>query len=188
MQWLGLVLASAVMDLSMVMPKASTLRLFLVRHAHAGWPAPNTSDFERELDAVGRAEARDIAEQAILAGLVPQSIITSPAARCRQTTAAFLAVFRTLVPVEDANLYAGGTEAYLAQIRGNEAAGSLMLVGHNPMIEALAHHLSPDSDIIAPLATGYPTAGQLVLDLPVPLPENLAHCAEPVLLLSPSLA
>ena len=62
-----------------------------------------------------------------------------------------------------------------------------MIVGHNPMIEACAHHLSRESDILAPLAIGYPTAGLLAIDFTAPLPELLKHRGQPVALITPSL-
>lgn len=165
---------------------AGTFRLYLVRHAHAAWGSPGVSDFDRPLDDAGRHEARDIAEQAMLAGLAPDYIVSSPAQRCRQTTSALLEVFRAVQPLEDLALYSGGPDAYFAHIRQHAERGSLMLVGHNPMIEAVAHHIARASDIVAPLAAGYPTAGMLALDIARPLPEKLAQAGEPVALVTPS--
>jgi phosphohistidine phosphatase len=166
---------------------AGIFRLYLVRHAHAAWGSPGVSDFDRPLDDRGRHEARDIAEQAMLAGLAPDFIVTSPAQRCRQTTAALLEVFRAVQPVEDLALYSGGTEAYLAHILEHAGRGSLMIVGHNPMVEAVAHHIARMSDVLAPLAAGYPTAGLLAIDIARPRPDMLAQTGEPVVLVTPSL-
>jgi phosphohistidine phosphatase len=88
---------------------------------------------------------------------------------------------------EDLALYSGGTDAYFAQILQHAGRGSLMIVGHNPMIEALAHHIARTSDVLAPLAAGYPTAGLLALDIERPLPDLLAQVGEPVVLVTPSL-
>ena len=166
---------------------AGTFRLYLVRHAHAAWGSPGVSDFDRPLDETGRHEARDVAEQAMLAGLTPDFIVSSPAQRCRQTTSALLDVFRSVRPMEDLALYSGGPDAYFAHIRQHAERGSLMIVGHNPMIEAVAHHIARANDVSAPLALGYPTAGLLALDLALPLPEQLAQAGEPVALVMPSL-
>jgi phosphohistidine phosphatase len=170
------------------MPSASaeTFRLYLVRHARAVWGAPGISDFDRPLDEVGRAEARDVAEQAALAGLVPEVLISSPALRCRQTTSVLLDVFRSVRPTEDMALYSGGLDAYFAQIQAHAGRGSMMIVGHNPMIEAVAHHLSREIEVMAPLTIGYPTAGLLAIDLARPLPARLAHSGVPVTLIIPS--
>ena len=164
-----------------------TFRLYLVRHAHAAWATPGVSDFDRPLDDTGRFEARDVAEQAVLAGLMPEILVFSPALRCRQTTSALLDVFRSVKPTEDEALYSGGPDAYFGQIRRHASSRSLMIVGHNPMIEACAHHLSRQNDVMAPLALGYPTAGLLVIDFAAPLAENLAHRGEPIALIVPSL-
>lgn len=166
---------------------AETFRLYLVRHAHAAWGAPGVSDFDRPLDETGRFEARDVAEQAVLAGLVPELLVSSPALRCRQTASALLDVFRSVRPTENMALYSGGPEAYLGQIRKHAAGRSLMIVGHNPMIEACAQRFSRASDVIAPLATGYPTAGLLAIDFVSPLPADLAQGGQPVALILPSL-
>jgi phosphohistidine phosphatase len=168
-------------------PHAETFRLYLIRHAHAAWPAPGVSDFDRPLDETGRFEARDVAEQAALAGLTPDVLVSSPALRCRQTTSVLLDVFRSVRPSEDMGLYSGGPDAYFAQIRKHGAARSLMIVGHNPMIEACAHHLSRESDVMTPLAVGYPTAGLLAIEFASPLPEHLARRGQPVALIMPSL-
>lgn len=166
---------------------AETFRLYLMRHAHAGWAMPNTSDFERPLDERGRFEARDVAEQALMAGIRPQVLISSPARRCRETTTALLDVFRDLRSREDEQLYSGGSEAYLGHIVEHRDAGSLMIIGHNPMIEALAHHLARPNAIIAPIAMGYPTAGLLVLAFPKPLPHKMLHAGEALHFIAPSL-
>ena len=166
---------------------AEHFHLYLVRHAHAGWAAPNVSDFDRPLDDAGRHEARDVAEQALMAGLRPAALVCSPALRCRQTAAAFLDVFRDLHPIEDMQLYAGGTDAYLAQIVRYGTERSLMIVGHNPMIEALAHHLTRQSQMLAPIELGYPTAGLLAIAFPTPLPERLFRAGQAFQLITPSL-
>ena len=166
---------------------AETFRLYLVRHARAAWGAPGVSDFDRPLDDVGRAEARDVAEQAVLTGLVPEVLVSSPALRCRQTTAILLDVFRSVRPTEDMALYSGGLDAYFAQIHAHAAHGSLMIVGHNPMIEAVAHHLASETEITAPMAMGYPTAGLLAIDLARPLSVKRAHSGKAIAMLTPSL-
>ncbi|MBX9457411.1 MAG: histidine phosphatase family protein [Rhizobium sp.] len=171
----------------MTSSSAETFRLYLVRHAHAAWGTPGVSDFDRPLDETGRYEARDVAEQAVLSGLVPDVLVSSPALRCRQTAHALLDVFRSVQPLEDLALYSGGPDAYFAQIRKHAGRGSLMIVGHNPMVEALAAHLARTGDITAPLAIGYPTAGLLALDIARPLPADLSQSGEPVALIRPSL-
>ena len=166
---------------------AASFRLYLVRHAHAAWGLPGVGDFDRPLDDLGRIEARDIARQADLAGFVPDRLVFSPALRCRQTTAALLEVFRTVRPIEDMMLYSDGADAYVTRIRRHAPEGSLMIVGHNPMIEALAQHLAVPGEVTAPLSAGYPTAGLLALDIARPLPSDLAGRGQAVALITPAL-
>ena len=165
---------------------APTFRLYLMRHAHAGWATPNMSDYDRPLDERGRFEARDVAEQALMAGVRPDILVSSPAVRCRQTTAAFLDVFRDLKAREDEQLYSGGSEAYLGHISQHGDARSLMIIGHNPMIEALAHHLARPSAITGPIAMGYPTAGLLALAFPMPLPHTMLQAGQVEHFIAPS--
>lgn len=141
-------------------------RLSLLRHGHAAWPKPGTSDFDRPLDPEGEAEVMDVAEQALLSGLRPDRIIASPARRCRQTADRFAHAFGGLPIEEDPELYANGEDAYLKHIIG-VAAGRLLIVGHNPMIEIIAQQLASAGPITDMLGAGYPTAGLLTIDFPI---------------------
>jgi phosphohistidine phosphatase SixA len=62
-----------------------------------------------------------------------------------------------------------------------------MIVGHNPMVEALAHHLVRESRVTAAAAMGYPTAGLLSIAFPTPMPHKLLHAGEALQLITPSL-
>ena len=62
-----------------------------------------------------------------------------------------------------------------------------MIVGHNPMIEALAHHLTRPDPMLAPIELGYPTAGLLAIAFPTPLPERLFRAGHVLQLITPSL-
>lgn len=59
----------------------STTHLYLVRHgrASAGWD----TDLDPSLDALGRQQSREMAQQ--LAPLGPMNVVTSPLVRCQQT-------------------------------------------------------------------------------------------------------
>jgi len=171
----------------MVSQQENVLRLYLVRHAHAGWAPPGSRDFDRPLDALGLAEARSVALQAYTAGLVPGRIVSSPARRCAETTAAFLEIFGDLPASFDDRFYSDGMDAYLDSIRSHADARSLMLVGHNPMIETLSSVLAEQNEVSAALGFGYPTAGLLALDIARPLDANLMRRGAAVLVLTPAL-
>ena len=171
----------------MVSEQTDIFRLYLLRHAHAGWALPDVSDFDRPLDAKGIGEARNVALQAFVAGLAPEKVVSSPARRCAETTAVFLETFGTSSASYDQRLYSEGLEAYLDTIRTHQGAASLMLVGHNPMIESLASFLSVQSSSDGAATYGYPTAGLLALDFHRPVTGLLRKRGHPVLMLAPTL-
>lgn len=163
-------------------------RLYILRHARAGWADPGQSDFDRALDDDGFAEAEVIAEEAADQGYRPDLIISSTAVRCRQTAEPFhRSVSEELTIDYVDSLYSGTVDTYAELAFANRQESAVMIVGHNPMIEACAHHLSRESDVMTPLALGYPTAGLLAIDFVRPLAARLTHCGQPVALITPSL-
>ena len=84
-------------------------------------------------------------------------------------------------------LYAVGVEAYYRAVREQEGIQSLMLVGHNPMVEEFALSVAGDGDpkALAALRRGMPTCGLAVIDLDGPLAAirpgygRLARLVEP---------
>ena len=139
--------------------------LFLLRHGHSGWPRTGQKDFDRELDDRGRAECSDIARQALNYGYVPTAVVSSPAERCRQTVALFLegqsSAGREQPEVRyDRTLYDADVAPYLATADEIAAGESLLLAGHNPMIERTFEMLANgDRRAVEWLEAGYPTAG-----------------------------
>ena len=142
-------------------------RLFLLRHANAAWPEPGGRDFDRALDRKGQIDIRDVAVRAYAAGYQPERIVASPARRCKETVQAVIDVFGSSTAEYDESLYDEGPDAYIRAIERRAEANSLMIVGHNPMIESLAAQLTTEQP--SELAFGYPTAGLLVLDVQRPL-------------------
>ncbi|MBB1247561.1 SixA phosphatase family protein [Rhizobium sp. G21] len=150
----------------MTSPISPFFRLFLLRHANAAWPEPGGRDFDRALDRKGQADIRDVAIRAYAAGYQPDRIIASPARRCRETALAVVDVFGAAKVDFDEALYDQGPDAYRRLIERHVSEPALMIVGHNPMIEALAGQFAKEQP--AELAFGYPTAGLLVLDFERP--------------------
>ena len=62
-------------------------RLFLLRHARAGWALPGVRDFDRPLDATGQAEAEATGEAMRTSGYIPDVTLCSNARRARETLA-----------------------------------------------------------------------------------------------------
>lgn len=165
-------------------PKA--LRLYLLRHARSGWALPGQRDFDRALDDVGYIDAERLAQTAADRGIHPERILCSTAVRCRETAEPF---FRTVSEDLDIRyidaLYSGPTTVYFDLIDAHRDLNSLMLVGHNPMIEQLLHQLIGDDAAREAFPYGYPPAGLSILDLPAVAPNDRAEFATLVSILLP---
>ena len=149
------------------MQEASPLpsRLFLLRHAHAGWAAPGERDFDRSLDNKGYSEAEIIADRASDMGYRPDVLISSTALRCRETAQAMRRAFNDSVEITFVDeMYNAEAETYLALIFAQAPGSSVMLVGHNPTLDAVAERLIGHSQMDAQIPSGFPTAGLAVLD------------------------
>lgn len=140
-------------------------RLYLLRHAKAGWALPGMRDFDRPLDASGTNEAATLGVAMRAGGHIPDMTLCSNAKRARETLegiAAHTDIGRTVFT--DA-LYSEDAAGYLSIIRENGAGGSLLVIGHNPMVEDLAMAIAGDGDENAreTLSHGFPTAGLAVV-------------------------
>ena len=138
-------------------------RLILLRHGKADAEAPSGQDFDRALTDRGRRDTVLVCRTLALAGVRPDLALVSPAARTMQTWQAAEAIFPgaklEVVPA----LYDIAPHELLTLIR-NEAGASrtVMVVGHNPGLGALAAHLAreagADVQALAGLGMGFPTA------------------------------
>lgn len=146
---------------------ASRACVYLMRHARAGWAPPGMRDFDRALDAEGRAEAERMGRAMAEAGHRPQRVLCSTAKRCAQTWEIVSRHVAVADIVFDGELYGGDGDTYLSAIRRQEDVGSVLVLGHNPMTEAAAHGLlaSGAESGAEPLRTGFPTASLAVFDL-----------------------
>jgi phosphohistidine phosphatase len=146
-------------------------RLYLLRHAKAKWAEPGSRDYDRSLELSGRADADNVAASMLLAGYVPDRVLCSGAKRARETWE----VASRHLPVADVRymdeLYSEDATGYLDIIRGAGGDGSVLVVGHNPMMEDLAMALScgGESDALAAVAGGFPTCGLAVIRFSTPL-------------------
>lgn len=148
----------------------TSLRIFLVRHAHAAWALPGMRDFDRPLDERGREEAVRLAATMSVNGFDPDRVYCSNARRCAETFEILQRARskdRLKVEYSDA-LYASDHDAYLDLIGSahDQPVQSIMLIGHNPMIEDTAQALLQNDPAVfeSALGHGFPTAGLLILD------------------------
>ncbi len=140
-------------------------RVYLMRHARAAWPAPGGRDFDRPLDNAGYAEAELIADQAADKGFTPDVVLSSTALRCRETAQAVRRAFNDTFEVSYVDeMYNAEAALYLALISAQTMSQSVMLVGHNPAMEAALETFIGQQKMAALLPMGFPTAGLAVLD------------------------
>lgn len=143
-------------------------RLFLLRHARAGWALPGVRDFDRPLDATGHAEAEATGEAMHNSGYLPDVTLCSNARRARETLAGVAGRSDTGRVLFFDTLYSEDAAGYLSLIHQNADGGSVLVIGHNPMTEDLAVALSGDGDPAARAALncGFPASGLAVIRFP----------------------
>jgi phosphohistidine phosphatase len=140
-------------------------RIYLLRHAKAQRAASGQKDFDRALSDDGYAAAEIVAEKAVDKDYKPDLVISSTALRCRQTADA---IRRAMSPATEFRyvdaLYNATTDIYLEIISSQVTEDSVMLVGHNPIIEHTLEALIGHDALVAALPKGFPTAGLAVID------------------------
>jgi phosphohistidine phosphatase len=140
-------------------------RIYLLRHAEAAWPAPGQSDFDRPLTEKGYADAELVAENAADRGYKPGVVLSSTALRCRQTAEAIhRAMGETLEISFVDSLYNASPDAYLDILGAQQEVASVMLIGHNPVMEQTLESLIGHQALAQALPNGFPPAGLAVLD------------------------
>ena len=141
-------------------------RLILLRHGKADADATSGQDFDRALTERGRRDALLVSKAMAEAGLYPDLVLVSPAARTLQTWEAAAEVFsRAQVRIVPA-LYEIGPAEILELARAEGAAGTLMIVGHNPGLGALSAHLAQACraapEVTARVGMSFPTGAASV--------------------------
>lgn len=148
-----------------------TRQLVLLRHGKA---APSdTDDHERPLTDKGFTQAKAAGVWLATTNVAPQLTLCSTALRCRQTWHAVA----TELPdhprtVHDDRIYEASPGQLIALLREiPDEIDTVLLVGHNPGMHALATILptAADSDTRTRLSrTGFPPAAVAVLTLTTP--------------------
>ncbi|MCC5779653.1 histidine phosphatase family protein [Nitratireductor sp. B36] len=150
-------------------------RLLLLRHAKAGWGAPGVSDYDRGLTQSGQNDARKLGQRMRSSGLIPDLVLCSPARRAVETLEHLASTLFDQPPKTDMvrELYNSDAADYLQAVREAPAADTLLVVGHNPMMEDLAFELPSESDQQAFQAagSGFPTCGLAVISFEGPLAD-----------------
>lgn len=141
--------------------------MLLWRHAKSSWNNAHLADFDRPLAPRGQRAAETMAEH--IGGLEPPPalVLCSTARRAQET----LEPLRDRLPaateirLED-DLYGADAPDLVARLRTvPDPVESVLLVGHNPGLEDLVHHLGRDGDpgLIARVQAKFPTAALATL-------------------------
>ena len=141
-----------------------TKRLTLLRHAQADQNALH--DVDRTLTLAGRGDARVIGERLHEAGVAPQLVLCSSATRAQQTWQLVANAYGATAEAIEVQylelLYGADLEEMLELLQGlGEETTDVLVVGHEPVSSAVAHHLAgPSSQEAAALRvrTGLSTA------------------------------
>ncbi|MFG3122042.1 SixA phosphatase family protein [Streptomyces sp. NPDC048201] len=148
------------------MSAETTRRVVLMRHAKADFP--DGDDHERPLVERGRKDAPRVGRWIADSGFSPDQALCSTAARCRETWKLAVGELpqrpRT---VYEERLYEASLGEMIAILNEvDDEVGSLVVIGHNPGLHALADALAgeADGDLLARMnRSGFPTAAAAVL-------------------------
>jgi len=149
-----------------------TRTLILLRHAKSDWRAGASDDHERPLNARGQRAAAVVGVYLNQEGLAPDLVLTSTAARARETGDWVLqhAGF-TVTPRAERSLYLADPGRILGVLR--QAGGQhrrILLIGHNPglqdLVEMLAEHAGKPAG--PAIGEGFPTASLAICECATP--------------------
>jgi phosphohistidine phosphatase len=116
--------------------------LFIIRHAKSSWDEEGLNDHERPLVEKGKKRTLKIADYLLSQKITVDLIISSDAVRARDT--AYILALELSYPEKkiqlNSTVYNGDAES-LADILLNlpDEINSMILVGHNPSVTALAN-------------------------------------------------
>jgi phosphohistidine phosphatase len=142
----------------------------LLRHAKSSWKDAALAEFDRPLNKRGRASALAMGEEMRRLGISFDRVVASPARRVTETLDLVQEGFGGPLPVRfEPRVYEAPLQALLDIIREtDEAAESLLIVGHNPAFARLAIYLTrADDPRYLTVAAHYPTGAFLMNELPV---------------------
>jgi phosphohistidine phosphatase len=141
--------------------------LFLLRHAKSSWDEGTIEDFDRPLARRGRAAAKALGVLLTEKSWQPAQILCSSAKRTRETLERIERHLSATVPTRfEKGLYMAEAPALLRRLRRlNDQIASVMVIGHNPGLENLAHLLAgggPD-DLRRLMTEKFPTGALAVV-------------------------
>jgi phosphohistidine phosphatase len=132
-----------------------------MRHAKSSWKEADMADHDRPLNARGERDAAAMGKRLAEAGVMPDLVLCSTAARTRATLALMVTSIKPAKVVFESTLYAAGRKRLLHRINDvPEDIGCVLLIGHNPGLQELALTLADAGSTarLPPVDGKYPTA------------------------------
>jgi len=122
--------------------------LLLLRHAKSSWDHPSMRDFDRPLADRGKRDAPRIGRALKERGPAPDLIISSPAARARETVEAVIKSASLTASLQfDESIYDASLAELMRLVRGlPDQTSCVLMVGHNPGFEGLVNRLTGASE------------------------------------------
>ena len=144
--------------------------LFLLRHAKSSWADPTLADHDRPLAPRGRRAAKRIARYVASDGAIrPGLVLCSTATRARDTLDALQPSLDDACDVQVVDeVYGADVHQLIDRLRAIEGdVASVMIIGHNPALHALALELTGDgaAAALAQLRAKFPTGALATLEL-----------------------
>ncbi len=141
--------------------------IYLFRHAKSSWDDPCVADCDRPLAPRGERAVERMRDYMAFAEVRPDLVLCSAAVRTRATLAGIRLAIGEVVPVScDHRLYRAELGVLLDRLSGlPDDLSSVMMVGHNPELQALAVALAGcgDSDALARMHGKFATGGLATL-------------------------
>ncbi len=142
-------------------------RLILLRHTKSDWPA-GLADHDRPLNSRGRRAAALMGELLVARGYLPDRVLVSTAKRTEETWALARAGRPELVAgLPEPRIYEAPPRVLdFLVARVPDSVQVLLIVGHNPGIEAFALYLASEGNEAGRrrMSLKYPTGGLAVID------------------------
>lgn len=112
-------------------------------------------------------------------GIAPSLVLCSSAGRTRETLDRILPALGSPEVLVERRLYGASARELLARLREvGEAIDSVLLIGHQPAIQALALELAGDGERLARLRAKFPTAAMATLMFAGEWADLRPGCAE----------
>ncbi len=136
-------------------------RLILLRHGEARPAERGEADMDRPLTDAGRAAAAQAGRVLAGAGEAPDVALVSPAVRTQQTWREVRAALPSAPAERTTRALYEMPPSELLRLAEGEGAACVLLVGHNPGLQALASDLAGADPR---LAAGFPPGSAAVLE------------------------